>query len=357
MVVDKGPVDGPRVGSVGAPQLDRESMIRVLLSRAVIMASRASVDLPPIPDMIDVYLTVCERLCTYLGGDLADEEVARIGRRLKRRLAEGRTASTPSIIRVWLVVAPGGPVQIHVVVHAQTREQRYAIWRLNTWPLFGTQPDARVWALANEAADPATHRVLDIGAGTGRNALALARRGHPVDTVEVNQRFADEISAAAQAESLDVCVIAGDVFATMDELRRDYQLILLSEVVSDFLSTQQLRSLFELAGDRLPPGGRLVFNAFLVGRGCAIDQAVREFGQHFQTSIFTRDEMEAAAAGLPLKLVADDAVYDYEKTHLPHGAWPPTDWYADWIAGRNAFPIDDEISPIEMRWLVFQRTR
>lgn len=38
-------------------------------------------------------------------------------------------------------------------------------------PLFGTEPDARVWALANEAADARTHPVLDIGAGTGRNAL------------------------------------------------------------------------------------------------------------------------------------------------------------------------------------------
>ena len=41
-------------------------------------------------------------------------------------------------------------------------------------PLFGTEPDARVWALASEAADPSTHPILDIGAGTGRNALALA---------------------------------------------------------------------------------------------------------------------------------------------------------------------------------------
>jgi tRNA1(Val) A37 N6-methylase TrmN6 len=28
------------------------------------------------------------------------------------------------------------------------------------------------------------HLVFDIGAGTGRNALGLARRAHPVDVVE-----------------------------------------------------------------------------------------------------------------------------------------------------------------------------
>jgi 2-polyprenyl-3-methyl-5-hydroxy-6-metoxy-1,4-benzoquinol methylase len=50
-------------------------------------------------------------------------------------------------------------------------------------PLFGTEPDARVWTLSGEVADPQAHPVLDVGAGTGRNALALARRGHPVDAV------------------------------------------------------------------------------------------------------------------------------------------------------------------------------
>jgi 16S rRNA A1518/A1519 N6-dimethyltransferase RsmA/KsgA/DIM1 with predicted DNA glycosylase/AP lyase activity len=35
--------------------------------------------------------------------------------------------------------------------------------------------------------------MLDIGGGTGRNTLALARRGHPVDVVEMTPKFADTI--------------------------------------------------------------------------------------------------------------------------------------------------------------------
>ena len=197
--------------------------------------------------------------------------------------------------------------------------------------------------------------MLDIGAGTGRNALALARRGHPVDAVEMTPKFADMIRAEAQRESLDVHVIQRDVFATTDDLRRDYQLIVLSEVVPDFRTTQQLRGVFQLAAGCLAPGGRLVFNAFLARQGYTPDNAARELAQQTYSMIFTRDEMTSAAAGLPLELVADDSVYEYEKTHLPEGAWPPTSWYADWVSGLDVFDVEREACPIEMRWLVYQK--
>jgi protein-L-isoaspartate O-methyltransferase len=64
----------------------------------------------------------------------------------------------------------------------------------------GRMVDARVWALANQAPDPTTHRVLDIGGGTGRNTVALARRGHPVDVVEMTPKFAELIRDDAQRD-------------------------------------------------------------------------------------------------------------------------------------------------------------
>jgi hypothetical protein len=133
-------------------------------------------------------------------------------------------------------------------------------------------------------------------------------------------------------------------------------LIVLSEVVSDFRTTQQLRGMFELAAHCLMPGGRLVFNAFLPRPGYIPDDAARELGQQVYTTIFTRDELAGAAGALPLTLVGDHSVYEYEKTHLPDGAWPPTNWYADWVSGRDVFDVDRETSPIEMRWLVYQKS-
>jgi len=185
----------------------------------------------------------------------------------------------------------------------------------------------------------------------------LARRGHPVDVVEMTPKFAELIRAEVQRESLDVRVIVRDVFSTKADLRQDYQLILLSEVVPDFRTTQQLRDLFELAAHCLAHGGRLVFNVFLPCGGYTPDEVAREFGQQMYTGIFTRHEVAAATAGLPFELIADDSVYDYEKAHLPQGAWPPTSWYANWVSGLDVFTIEREASPIEMRWLVFQKTR
>ena len=206
-------------------------------------------------------------------------------------------------------------------------------------------------------------RVLDIGAGTGRNALALARRGHPVDVVELTPKFAEILRAEAYKQLLDIRVIDRDIFDTMDDLEKDYQLILLSEVISDFRSAQQLRAVFELAAECLGPGGNLVFNTFMPRRGylsdAAVDelaQAARELGQQVYTGIFTGEEIDDASAGLPLQLMTNDSVFEYEKANLPSGHWPPTGWYADWVSGLDVFDVTREQSPIEMRWLVYQKT-
>ena len=89
--------------------------------------------------------------------------------------------------------------------------------------------------------------------------------------------------------------------------------------------------------------------------GYSPDNATRELGQQSYTSMFTRDEMAAAAAGLPLALLADDSVHDYQKAHLPEDAWPPTSWYPNWTAGQDVFDLVRDRCPIDMRWLVYQK--
>ena len=334
------------------PDALRPAMTRRLLRRAV---TSGRIRLPAVPALLDDYQALCERSFAALGVTFNAEQQARLKSVLAGQLAAAYAASP----RAEIVIAYESPVGLNVnytvTPSAASLGETYDHWvATREPPYFGTTADARVTALAAESPSPAACPVLDIGAGTGRNALALARRGHPVDAVELSGKFAAILREEAGRESLAVRVIEGDVFASLDDLRHDYGLVVLSEVVSDFRTTAELRRMFELAATCLAPGGRLVFNVFLPQVGYTPDAAARELGLQVSTSIFTYPEVAAAVAGLPLSLVADDPVHDYEQQNLPAGAWPPTTWYADWVSGLDVFDVPRHESPIAMRWLVYR---
>jgi 2-polyprenyl-3-methyl-5-hydroxy-6-metoxy-1,4-benzoquinol methylase len=296
----------------------RASIVRQLYRRS---GATGQIQLPAVPGLIDEYVTMCDTIFGAVGRKFTAEELAHLRAVLSDQLAQAYAASPRSMITISYNAPSSQLLNYHIKPEWWTIEGAYENWiGIRQPPYFGTEPDARVVALAGEAPDPRKFRVLDIGAGTGRNALGLARRGYPVDAVELTPKFADIVRADADRELLDVRVIQRDVFETLDDLRRDYQLIVVSEVVSDFRTMQQVRGLFELASHCLAPGGRLVFNAFVAHDGYTPDDAARELGQQSYTSMVTRDEMAIAVAGLPLTLLADDSVHDYEKQHLPEGA-------------------------------------
>ena len=328
-------------------------MARRLHRRAI---ATGEIAVPAVPGMLEDYVAMCAGLFESLGRGFTDEQLDNLRSILNDQLNEAFTASPRSEIVISYEAPVGMTVNYHVKCRWWSVEGAYENWiATREPPLFGSEPDARVWTLAAEAADPRAFPILDLGAGTGRNGLALARRGHPVDVVEMTPSFAQSIGADAQRESLAVRVLQRDIFATLDDLRRDYQLILLSEVVSDFRSADQLRGVFDLASQCLAPGGRLVFNAFVAHRDYTPDEGALQLGQQCYTTIFTQSQVAEALAGFPLTLVSDESVYDYEKDHLPAEAWPPTSWYADWVSGQDVFDVPRSERPIEMRWLVYQK--
>ena len=331
----------------------REAIIRRLYRRSL---AEGRITVPAVPALIDEYVHMCTNICATLGVWSTDEQSAQLRRTLEAELAKAFKASPRSEIVITFDAPFGQGVKFRVDAQWRTIDADYEQWfAIREPPLFGTEPDARVLDLAGEAADPAACRVLDVGAGTGRNALALARRGHPVDAVELTPKFAEAMRAEAERESLGVRVIESDVFTAMEGVHAQYQLIVVSEVVPDFRTPRELRGVFELAADCLAPGGRLVVNTFLERPGYSPDAAAREFGQQCNAMIFTRGEVDAAAAGLPLELAGDDSAHDYEKTHLPEGAWPPTGWFDGWASGLDVFDVEPGDSPIELRWLVYRK--
>ena len=311
---------------------------------------------PAVPAMREEFTDKCIRTFAEAGRTFNAEERAHLAAILGRALTEAYAFSQRSGVTVVYGSRSAGPLNYRVTTNCVTLEEAYDEWVAQREPpLFGPGPDARIWALAAEVTDPAHCRVLDVGAGTGRNTLALARRGHPVDAAELTGAFADAIESEARREGLNVRLIRSDVFDANAALGEDYSLIALSGVVSEFRTAEQLREMFGLAARALSPGGVLVFNTFVARDGAVLDDAARQFAEFSYSSFFTRAELAAAVRALPLEQVADDSVYEYEKSHLPDGAWPPTDWYENWVTGRDVFGLDREHSPIESRWLVYRK--
>ncbi len=340
-----------------APTAAADTPLLRALARRLQVRTTASgqIRMPAVPALLDECQAICLRTFSALGVEFTPEQTTRLREVLAGQLAAAYAASPRSEIVVTYDSPVGRQINWHVKAEWASLQAAYDSWvATRKPPFFGTAPDARVWSLANEAAAPRACPVLDIGAGTGRNALALARRGHPVDAIEMSSKFAAILRDEAARESLPVRVIERDLFAGAGDLRSDYGLVVLSEVVTDFRDAGQLRRMFELAAACLAPGGQLVFNVFLPRVGHTPDDAARQLGQQVYTSIFTAAEVTTAAAGLPLELVTDDSAHDYEQQHLPEGAWPPTGWYADWASGLDVFDLPRHESPIELRWLVYR---
>ena len=135
---------------------------------------------------------------------------------------------------------------------------------------FGShRADLALWEeLAAEADGP----VLELGAGAGRVALHLARRGHGVVAVERVPELADELERAARELELEIAVVRAD----LAELDRSELPIPVAAALAPLHVVQQLdpearRSLLAALAALLPRGARVgavvVDESSLVGTG------------------------------------------------------------------------------------------
>ena len=316
-----------------------------------------SIVLPAAPAMVADYVKVCDDTFRAIGVEFSEDQLHHLQGILVEQLAIAYAASPRSEIVITYDKPVGSQINYFVKAQWASIDAAYGQWvATREPPYFGTEPDAFAVSYTADVEDPSSFPILDVGAGTGRNALAFARRGFPVDAVELSPKFVDILRREVKREKLDVRVVAIDVFAASDELRRDYQLLLVSEVVSDFRSMHQLREVFALASRCLAPGGLLMFNTFVAKDDYLPDDAALQLAQQCYSAIFTRSDLAAASAGLPLVSEREEPVFAYEQANLPAEAWPPTKWYEAWVRGQDVFDLEPEESPIEFRWFAYRRS-
>lgn len=296
-----------------------------------------------------------------LGRAFDAEERQQLRAALSSQLEKGFATSVNSkiIVEYRTEEPPNVGLTYDVTVEAITLEDEYEEWvKSRQPPLFGANPDAKLLSLVHAFGSPEQVAVLDVGAGTGRNTLPLAKAGFRVDAVEIAPALARVLREdLARACAHDTRVFEGDALdPKLGVPEQTYQLIVLAEVVaSHFHDVSQVRALFERAQAWLAPGGLLLFSAFLARDGYEPDRLAKQASQVFWSCLFTRAELAEASRGLDLLLISDESTYAFEKKHLAGAAWPPTGWFADWARGRDLFHLPGGKAPHELRWVVYRK--
>lgn len=337
-----------------APRAVEAALIASLNRR---IRTEGEVSFPAAPALLEVYLRRLLAMFANMGKAFSRTERAALREMLAPRLKEGFALSPHSRVHVkWQAEPPpGAGVDYRIWLEAGSIEAEYDDWA--NWrepPLFGAHPDAKLMHVAQALETPSRNRVLDIGAGTGRNTLALARAGFPVDALEPTPAFCAELRRAAKGVRATIEVIQANLFEA--ELRRArYSLIVCSEVTSHFRGIDDLRGLFERAARWLRAGGALLLNAFVAEPGFEPAPLAREISQLAWSTVFTRKDFAHARRGLPFSALSDESVHAYEKAHQPAEAWPPTSWYESWSRGLNCYRVKNGAAPMELRWLHYRK--
>jgi SAM-dependent methyltransferase len=324
------------------------------------ISSSGQMVLPAAPSLLEHYTEKLYECFALLGRVFTQDEMNHLKGILEKKLDEAYAASPYArvVVHYETDAPPKTSLTYRMNVSSSSIKDEYDGWiKTRTPPYFGAHPDAKVIGVARSLGAPKDVAVLDIGAGTGRNTLPLAREGFEIDAIELTPSLAEILRAEVEKEKLNVRVFEGDALAGAVELpERHYKLVFLSEVIASHIrNVDQVRAIFEGAAEALATGGLLVFNAFVANEGYRPDAVARELSQVFWCNLFTRQEIATAMQGLPFELVADESTHDFEREHLAEDAWPPTGWFAAWSQGLDLFDVPAGTAPMELRWLTFRR--
>ena len=335
----------------------KQAMLRRLPRR---LAARGDLMIASVPGLLDHYQQMLLSMFAALGRVFNDTEKTHLRGVLETWLKKGWEESpyTRLVVHFETDAPPKTTISYKVALNVVTIADEYGHWvKTRTPPLFGAHPDSKVMDLARSLGNPPDIKILDVGAGTGRNTIPLAREGFLADAVELAPALAQVLREDVEKAGLKINVFEGDVIdPNLNVPQEHYDMIFLAEVVaSHFRDIGHLARLFTAISGMLRPGGILLFSAFSPGDGYKPDQLARELGEVFWCVIFTRSDFEQAFAGLPFDKVSDESTIEYERERLPPEAWPPTGWFEQWSSGGDLFDLPIGRAPVELRWMTYKK--
>ena len=141
--------DNPQGKTADQAQL-HDSIVRQLYRRS---GATGQIQLPAVPGLIDEYVTMCDTLFAGVGRKFTAEELAHLKALMEDQLAQAYAASPRSMITISFNAPSSQLLNYHIKPEWWTIEGAYENWiGIRQPPFFGTEPDARVLALAGEAA-------------------------------------------------------------------------------------------------------------------------------------------------------------------------------------------------------------
>jgi tellurite methyltransferase len=153
-----------------------------------------------------------------------------------------------------------------------TTDTAHLYWNAEWQKADSTSPWAQPepWVMEHSASLAPGSRILDLGAGIGRHALALAQAGHHVTALDAAEASTAAISAAAFTQSLDIACVHGPM-TDLPFANASFDHVLAWNVIYHGDETVVRRTLAEVA--RVTRPGGTFMATMLSARRVPVEQA------------------------------------------------------------------------------------
>lgn len=328
---------------------------------------------PCLPSLHSAYVKKLDALFAIMDRPLADDRREALAKLLDENLAQGFAATPHARICIEYRPIDGEPPGVHcdIKLEGPSAEELYSAWL--AWLGAGAapeSPDETLLSLLHEFALPARARALDVGPGV-KHAQTLVALGLRVEAFEPISSRASELRRSSASRALALKVLEQDALDEATQLATArYDLIVVADVAPRLATAESQRAIEKLA-PALTPGGKLLFNTFLIETGATISAAEREHAQRSFSTYLTEDDLSRLVESSGLKLQTKVAT-PMRGTELPKqrgsvtvstAALKPTPpqpdqpstGYTGWSAGARGARSGARALPLRLHWLCLTR--